>query len=104
MGIENVIVHLYTRTGDEQRSRPVPPHQCPEELLYALARRTCRPGCRPPEVSPWTDRLDPGRWYRPAQARAAADDVLPAGDSGGQGWRSIHQLHEVVGMRGGKGG
>jgi hypothetical protein len=27
------------RTGDQQRSRPVPPHQCPKELLHALAPR-----------------------------------------------------------------
>jgi hypothetical protein len=58
--IENVIVNLYTRTGDQQRSRPASADIRPEELFHALAFGPRRSGYRPPEVSPWTDRLDPG--------------------------------------------
>jgi hypothetical protein len=79
------MVNLYTGTGGQQRSRPVPPHQRPEELFHALTSGPRRSGYRSPEVSPWEERAYPDRWDRPAQAGTAADDGLPPGDPGSRG-------------------
>src|ERR1700688_188209 len=76
---------------------------CSKELFHALTFDARRSGYRSAEVSSWTDRLDPGRWYRPAQAGTAADDVLPPHDSRRRRERRPDQLHQVARIRSGKG-